>query len=100
MKDSNNVTDNANFRSTYGILFFGVPNQGMDISSLIPMVEDQVNLPFLLTLGKESQLLRDLHRKFCSSFDFRDSVIISYYETERSPTAKKVIKLHKSYTLL
>jgi hypothetical protein len=92
MKRSNNATDRANFQSTYGILFFGVPSQGMDVSSLISMAEGQVNLPFLLTLGKESQLLRELHREFCSSFDFRDSTIISYYETKKSPTAEKVTK--------
>jgi hypothetical protein len=78
MGDSNNATDKANFQSTYGILCFGVPSQGMDVSSLVSMAEGQVNLPFLLTLGKESQLLRDLHRKFCASFNFRDSVIVSY----------------------
>jgi hypothetical protein len=90
MKQSSNATDRASFLSTYGILFFGVPSQGMDIRSLISMAEGQVNLPFLLTLGKESQLLRDLHREFCSSFNFRDSTIISYYETKKSPTAEKV----------
>ena len=95
MEDSSNATDKANFQSTYGILFFGVPNQGMDVRSLRLMAGEQVNLPFLLTLGKESQLLRDLHRKFCSSFNFQSSVIISYYETIKSPTAKKVFRLCK-----
>jgi len=90
MKSSGNPLDEANFRSTYAALFFGVPNQGMDISSLVPMVEGQDNLPFLMNLGKDSELLRDLHRDFCSKFDFKDSIIISYYETERSPTAKAV----------
>jgi protein SERAC1 len=90
MKSSPDLLDNANFRSTYAALFFGVPNQGMDISSLIPMAEGQDNLPFLMSLGKDSELLRNLHRDFGSTFDFKDSIIISYYETERSRTAKKV----------
>ena len=90
MGESDNAIDKANFTSTYGILYFGVPSQGMDVSSLISTAEGQVNLPFLLSLGKESQILRDLHRKFCSSFNFRDSVILSYYETKKSPTAEKV----------
>jgi hypothetical protein len=90
MRSSDNDVDNANFQSTYGILLFGVPNQGMDITSLIPMAEGQHNLPFLMTLHQESNVLRDLHRDFCRNYDFRNSVIISYYETEKSPTARLV----------
>jgi hypothetical protein len=72
MKSSSDPLDNANFRSTYVALFIGVPNQGMDISTLIPMAEGQDNLPFLMNLGKESELFRDLHRNFSSNFDFKD----------------------------
>lgn len=89
MKDGT-AADKVNLKSTYGALFFGVPNQGIDISSLIPMAEGQSNLPFLLTLGREGGTLRKLHHDFCSSFNFPDSIIISYYETKKSPTAKKV----------
>ncbi|KAH0541229.1 hypothetical protein FGG08_004285 [Glutinoglossum americanum] len=81
--------DKFNFRSTCGILFFGVPNQGVNISSLIPMVEGQPNMLFLLTLGKESGYLRNQHRAFCKVFDSRDCKIISFYETEESPTAQQ-----------
>lgn len=83
------AADKINFQATYGLLFFGVPNQGMDIDSLLPMVKGQENLSLLMTLRKGSELLRKLHRDFCSEFDFRDSSIISFYETERSRTAKK-----------
>lgn len=90
MKRRDDSADYDNFQSTYGMLLFGVPNRGMDISSLIPMAQDQVNLPFLMSLGKESSVLRDLHRDFCDHFDYRDSLVMSYYETELSPTAKQV----------
>lgn len=90
MHGSSDDADKSNFQSTYAALFFGVPNQGMDISSLIPMAEGHENLPFLTSLGKDSELLRDLSRNFTSKFNFENSVIISYYETRASPTAKEV----------
>jgi hypothetical protein len=64
MKSNDDPADKANFESTYAALFFGVPNQGMDISSLIPMVDGQDNLRFLMNFGEESELLRELHRDF------------------------------------
>jgi protein SERAC1 len=94
MKSSDNPLDKANFQSTYAAMFFGVPNQGMDISSLIPLAEGQDNLPFLTNLGNDSELLHDLNWDFCLKFDFKDSIIISYYETERSPTAERVSYLN------
>lgn len=50
---SGGAADSRNFRATFGILFFGVPNQGMDISSLLAMVRGQPNLHFLSTLSKD-----------------------------------------------
>jgi hypothetical protein len=84
------ATDKANLNSTYGVLFFGVPNQGMDISSLIPMVKDQPNRHFLESLGRESDLLRKQSRAFPKAFPFKDSKICSFYETLGSPTAIEV----------
>ena len=89
MKNSIHAIDKANFRSTYAILFFGVPNQGMNISSLIPMA-GEYNLPLVMDLRKESELLRELHREFILHFDYRTCKVISYYETKVSPSAVKV----------
>ncbi|KFY22657.1 hypothetical protein V493_06435 [Pseudogymnoascus sp. VKM F-4281 (FW-2241)] len=74
--------------SIYGALFFGVPSQGMDVASLVPMVVGQPNQALLHTLGKESQLLRNQLRDFPKAFDSKDSEIFCYYETEESRTAK------------
>lgn len=87
MENSNEQIDKTNFRSTYAALLFGVPNQGMDIRSLIPMAEGQPNMKFLHNLDKNSELLRSLHLDFCSKFRFKDSRVISFYETQTSPTA-------------
>ena len=82
------------YQATYGLLLFGCPNQGMDVSSLIPMCEGQVNLPFLFSLGRSSERLRQLCRAFPKAFAFPDSRIISLYETKLSPTAIEVWKPH------
>jgi hypothetical protein len=82
--------DKANLRATYGALFFGVPSQGMDISSLVPMVGDQSNRSFLESLGKESEILQEQKVRFPKAFGFSDSEIISFFETQKSPTAQRV----------
>lgn len=74
-------------RSVYGILFFGVPNQGLNITSLIPMVDGQPNEAFLRTLGEGSHLLRNQTREFSKCFDFRDSEVICFYEVIQSHAA-------------
>jgi hypothetical protein len=63
---------------------------GMDISSLVPMVEDQPNRYFLESLGKESEILQEQRVRFPNAFDFKDSEIISFFETKMSPTAEMV----------
>ncbi|OBT77481.1 hypothetical protein VF21_05279 [Pseudogymnoascus sp. 05NY08] len=74
--------------SIYSALFFGVPSQGMEVASLVPMVAGQPNQALLHTLGKESQLLRNQLRDFPKAFDSKSSEIFCYYETEKSRTAK------------
>ena len=86
---SGDGVDRRIFESTYGILFFGVPNHGMDISSLLAMVDEQPNLPFLTMLSKHSGNLQGLVERFRTEFDFKDSQIISFYETCASRTARK-----------
>jgi hypothetical protein len=82
--------DSDILNSFYGALFFGVPNQGMDIKSLIPMVENQVNQGLLYSLSNESQLLREQSRNFPKAFDFPESKVACFYETVTSPTAIRV----------
>lgn len=73
---------------TYGALFFGVPNRGMDIESLKPMVGHGPDDTLLIALGKGSQLLRGQDRSFSKAFDFPyDSKIFCFYETKMSRTA-------------
>lgn len=82
--------DKSILRSIYGAIFFGVPNQGLNISSLRAMVEDQSNRYFLESLGLESDLLKKQQRKFPEAFGFKDSEIYCFYETLESNTAIQV----------
>ncbi|KIL84887.1 hypothetical protein FAVG1_11757 [Fusarium avenaceum] len=78
-------------RAVYGIVFFGVPHDGMDISSLIPMVGDGPNRFLIESIGAvNSQILSIQQREFQTALGGEgDSEIICFYETVESPTARK-----------
>lgn len=82
--------DKDDLKSIVGALFFGVPNKGMDITSLIPMAGEQPNRPLLESICKGSSLLQTQSEQFETAFPFRDSSIISLHETMLSPTAVRV----------
>ncbi|KAL1632717.1 hypothetical protein SLS56_003414 [Neofusicoccum ribis] len=77
-------------KSTLAFLFFGVPHQGLAIESLVPLVKDQPNRALLESLNKNSALLQRLDRDFNKAFGARYPHVMSFYETEKSPTAVKV----------
>lgn len=76
----------------YGIAFFGVPHDGIDIRSLIPMVGDGINRFLLESIGSiNSQILSIQKREFSEALGSQgESQIISFYETRVSPTALQV----------
>lgn len=82
--------DKLNHRSIRGILFFGVPSQGMNIESLLSIVKGKVNEHFLQGLRPDSDMLRAQQREFRKKFPYRSCKIVSFYETDYSPTASKV----------
>ncbi|PKK53500.1 hypothetical protein CI102_1943 [Trichoderma harzianum] len=73
----------------YGIAFFGVPHDGMDIRSLIPMAGDGPNRFLLESIGfTNSQILSIHQREFSEALGVKGEFeIISFYETRLSPTA-------------
>jgi hypothetical protein len=81
-------TDREIFHSIYGLLFFGVPNQGINIDHWLPMVKGQPNEDLVRNLGLNSTYLRKLHEDFRTAFDLQDSEIVSIYETERTRLTK------------
>ena len=92
MSKSKNEDDLKLVKATYGIVFFGVPHDGMDISSLIPMVRDGPNRFLIESISHvNSQILSIQQREFHAALgDQGDSEIFCFYETEKSPTAHKV----------
>ena len=76
----------------YGIVFFGVPHDGMDISSLVPMVGDGPNRFLVESIGHvSSQILSIQQREFHTALGGEgDSEIVCFYETVKSRTAQEV----------
>jgi len=89
MYESKDDLDKATFEAAYGALFFGVPNQGMDITSLMPMVQDQPNEGFLHSLTAEGDYLRKQANAFQVAFSTKKFDILCFYETEQTPTWEK-----------
>ena len=87
MKNGDEI-DREIFNSIYGLLFFGVPNQGINIDNWLLMAHGQPNEDLVRTLGLNSTYLRRLHEAFRAAFDLQDSEIVAIYETERAQLAK------------
>jgi hypothetical protein len=83
--------DAETLRGIYGALFFGVPNDGLDVESFIPLVGDGPNRLFVESLGqRNSEILRLQRRRFLEAFNFEDtSEIHCFYETLLSRTARR-----------
>lgn len=97
MANSKRIEGKAILKSLQAVLFFGTPNQGMDITSLIPMVEGQPNELFLRSLDSDTSELRLQAQHWEQIFVLREGdmlsalfQIISFYETKESPTAINV----------
>ncbi|KAL9100373.1 MAG: hypothetical protein Q9163_004243 [Psora crenata] len=87
--DDGDQRDRAHAKAIRGILFFGVPSQGMNIGSLRKMVDGQINEFLVLSLTDGSEVLRKQTWDFRKKFPYKSCQIISFYETELSPTAKE-----------
>ncbi|KND87194.1 Vegetative incompatibility protein HET-E-1 [Tolypocladium ophioglossoides CBS 100239] len=78
-------------RAIHGIIFFGVPHDGMEINSLRKMAGNMLNRSLIESLGREnSSVLANLRRHFNKMLDeFSDTDIFSFYETEMSNTPRQ-----------
>jgi len=77
------------FASCYSIFFFGVPNRGLEIASLMNMVKGQPNSQLVNNLGSQSHLLPDLEEQFYRQFIFKDSKVVSCFELKDTPPAEQ-----------
>ncbi|PON27255.1 hypothetical protein TGAM01_v203636 [Trichoderma gamsii] len=91
LSESKDEVDQKLGCAVYGLSFFGVPHDGMDIRSLIPMAGDGPNRFLLESIGSNnSQILSIQHREFSKALGGQgQSEIVSFYETRLSRTALK-----------
>jgi len=90
LSTSTKLDDKTLLQAVYGLVFFGVPHDGMDIRSLIPMAGDGPNRFLLESLERtNSQILTIQQREFPKAFGHKGRVFC-FYETLKSPTALQV----------
>lgn len=89
MIGSNDETERSIFELLRGILFFGVPSQGLRIQSLIPMREESAWRALLYSLDDEnSPTMLELGKGFAQAKRcIQHCKYYYFYETKKSPTA-------------
>lgn len=98
MRISDSDQDRLTFAAIRGIVLFGVPNQGMDIQSLVPMVGDQPNRGLLQNLEHNSPMLRIQAKEFSTALGDLRCNVLNFYETQESPTAWQDVSFLQSHT--
>ena len=89
LSKSTQTEDKLLFRLVSGLVFFGVPHQGMAIGSLIPMVGDGPNKPLIELLDSlNTHRLDELQHDFMAGNCCQE--VFVFYETKVSPTAEQV----------
>ncbi|VUC22983.1 unnamed protein product [Clonostachys rosea] len=79
-------SDNTLRVSIKGGILFGVPNFGMEQTSLLSMVRGQSNEGLVADLALDSQYLSHLDQQFSGLSSLQDAKIYWAYETKKSPT--------------
>ncbi|KAL6412597.1 hypothetical protein AUP68_03801 [Ilyonectria robusta] len=94
-KGNKDPQNNSFFKSSYGLVFFGVPNLGLRDGPLKEVVAGQLNEQMIwdLQVDKESEptpYLRELAKKFidCSEAQEPSFNITAYYEQRKTVTMK------------
>ncbi|RFU79579.1 ankyrin repeat [Trichoderma arundinaceum] len=77
------------FLSVYALLFFGVPNGGIETKYWMPIVDRMPNKSLIESLQPGASYLKKLQDNFNEVFNFDDARLLSIYETMQSPTAKE-----------
>ncbi|UKZ84350.1 uncharacterized protein TrAFT101_000261 [Trichoderma asperellum] len=83
-----NEADQTISRSCYALLFFGVPNRGLNNLSLMSMVKGQPNESLVRDLDESSRFLSSLHERFNAYFTFDNTHVLSISETKHTPTVE------------
>ncbi|KAK2591973.1 hypothetical protein QQS21_010345 [Conoideocrella luteorostrata] len=77
-------------RATRGIIFFGVPHDGMDIDALRRVAGDKMSRSLIESLSdKNSSVLSNLRRDFNKLLDVSGAETFCFYETRESHTLRE-----------
>lgn len=76
--------------ATYGALFYGVPNQGMETEAMCSVVKDQPNASLINSLQRDSDLLTHQTLEFDKIISYLNLDIIYFYEEKLSPQLARV----------
>ncbi|KAF5264692.1 hypothetical protein FOXYS1_4515 [Fusarium oxysporum] len=82
--------DSSVLSAISGFAFFGVPHRGLAVQCLVPLVKDNPNRALLESLNRNSSLLDRLQIEFDKISTARSFSVVSFYETEKSPTGALV----------
>ncbi|KAI5783495.1 hypothetical protein FPQ18DRAFT_266644, partial [Pyronema domesticum] len=83
--------DHEILTSCVALLFFGVPNQGLEVEDLLSVVRGQQNARLVEDLRISSALLRAIHEDFVTKFEsIRNCQVISFYESKDSPAIMRL----------
>jgi hypothetical protein len=85
--------DSSVLSAISGFAFFGVPHRGLAVQCLVPLVKDNPNRALLESLNRNSSLLDRLQIEFDKISTARSFSVVSFYETEKSPTGALVRSL-------
>lgn len=81
--------DQVLFKSCHALLFFGVPNTGLEVASLRAIVKSQPNARLIADLEVSSDFLDVLVRLWDRVRNgISDMRVVSIYETKPTPTVR------------
>jgi alpha-beta hydrolase superfamily lysophospholipase len=84
MQEKGSPTQKEILHQIRGVILFGVPNQGMEISHFLAMVDGRPNENLVRALRRDSPYLQELDHSFYNVATARRIRLISVYETRRS----------------
>ncbi|VUC37376.1 unnamed protein product [Clonostachys rosea] len=80
------VEDHKLSEAIRGLVFFGVPQAGMDVEALLPIANDGPNSSLIESINSGSKALENQRQEFHEYLETRDLEIFCFYETLLSPT--------------
>ncbi|KAI1177768.1 hypothetical protein F4777DRAFT_540280 [Nemania sp. FL0916] len=83
---ANRTPDAPILLSAQGVVFFGVPNSGMQQAELLSVVKGQPNSGLVSDLSLHSPYTRQLDQQFVGISALQDTLLYWGYETKESPT--------------